>query len=321
VLPQATLGPVDANLSTAPIDKAGTGATVFAMLCDLLRTEQGHLYASTTGTLLAPTTQVIMRARARPATPALTLDAAADVTGVPQFDHDITNLVGTVSASGPTNSATAADATVIARVGNANTSETVNLLNPGDLLGWAQDRLNRGKNVALKVTKVDVDTLTSSISAAQILALVPGDRVRISNLTAGPLGFTQWDGWYLGADETHTFQSDQFTLYLAPVLPTTAVFDTDLFADGGTVTLNAAITATATTMTVASSDGITWFEQTALPYVVRIDSELVSVVAAAAPSGGSQTITITRGGGGTTAATHAAGAIPEIASTSNTFAF
>ena len=309
----ATLGALDANLSTAAIDRAGTGSTCWSMLCDLLRTEQGHVYAVTTGSLLNPSTQIYMRARTRPATPVLTLDAAADVSDVPQFDRDITNLVASITASGPTNSVTVTDPAAVARVGNANTSETVNLLNTTDLLGWAQDRLIRGENVALKVTKVVVDTVTSDVTSAQILGLVPGDRIRISNLPSGPLGFTSWDGWFLGADEVHNYEADTFTLYLAPVLPATGVFDADRFSAGGDLSLSAAITSSATTMVVHTQNPtLTFLETVQVPYNLQIDQEQVTVTACTALVGSTQTATVTRGANGTTPAAHAAGALVDL---------
>lgn len=313
IVPQITVGTVDAALSTAPLAPlTAASGTVFASICDLLRTEQGHLYATTSGTLLAPSTSLNLRARTRPATVTLTLDAQKDVSGIPQFDRDVTNMFGTVTASGPVRSSTITDAAAVARVGSASTSENVMLLNNPDLYGWASDRMVRGENVALKVTKVDVDTLTAvNVTAAQVMALLPGDRVRITNLPGGPLGFTQWDGWFLGADELHAFDQDRFTLYLAPVLTGVGIYDTDVFGAGGELSLSAALTNVATTMSVASADGVTKLATSGFPYTLLIDLEQVTVTACTGAT--PQVATITRAVNGTAAAAHSSGALVDAA--------
>lgn len=313
-VPQAVIGSLDSNLSSAPLDQtSATGGTVWAMLLDLLRGEQGHLYTSTTGSLLNPTTVVNMRARTRPPSVTLTLDAAADVEGVPQFERDVTNLYATVTASGPNRSATVTDAAAVARVGVAGTSDTVAFRNTGDLLAYAQDRMQRGENIALKMSKVQVDTTTSSVTLAQLLALTPGDRVQVTRLPTAALGFTTWDGWFIGADELHTFETDTFTLYLAPVLPRTAVFDTDLFSAGTDLSLTSSITSSATSMTVTTANPLTFLETVQVPYTLQVDAEQVTVTACTALSAGTQTATITRGANGTTAAAHATGALVDVA--------
>ncbi|GAA4145320.1 hypothetical protein [Leifsonia shinshuensis] len=314
-VPGMTIGTLDPNISTAPIGPpTASNVTAWSLMCDAVRTEQGHLYAATTGTLLAPTTTVNMRARTRPTAVTLTLDAAADIEGLPQIDRDVTNLYATITASGPSNSAAATDRAAVARVGAAATSETVTLANPTDLLGYAQDRLQRGENVALKVSKVDINTTTSAVTLAQLLGLNLGDRVRLTNLPTAALGFTQWDGWFLGATEVHnTLSGDVFTLYLAPVLPSTAVFDTDVFSAGTDLTLSSALTAGATSMVVATASPLTFLETVQVPYTLQVDSEQVTVTACTALSGSTQTATITRGANGTTPAAHATGALVDVA--------
>ncbi len=171
----------------------------------------------------------------------------------------------------------------------------------------------------MRLAQIDVNTTTSTVTAAQLLALNLGDRIRITNLPAGPLGFTQWDGWFLGASEIHNYQSDTFTLYLAPVLPRTALFDTDLFQAGGSLSLSAPLTSSATSMSVQSVDG-TLLERVQVPYTLQVDAEQVTVTACTAPSGGVQTATITRGVNATAAAAHATGALVDVA-TPALFAF
>ncbi|WP_426515098.1 hypothetical protein ACPPVQ_10785 [Diaminobutyricibacter sp. McL0618] len=322
VVPQMALGTLDANLSPAPL--GGSASNAWTGLCDVLRTEQGHIYTSTTGTLTAPATVVNVRARTRPATPQATFDARSDVQNLPQFVRDMTNMFATITAAGPAASVSVTDPAVVARVGSAASSETVLLENHVDLLGWAQDRMIRGENVNLRVAQVTIDTMTTSAATqAAVMALTLGDRVRISNLDITPLGFSTWDGWLLGVSELHApgaSATDSFTLYLSPVLPKTAVFDTDRFSAGGVLSLNAALTAGATSMLVLSADGLSFLEQVQTPYVLEIDSEQVTVTACSAPASNVQTVTITRGANGTTAAAHSAGALVDIADTA-LFAF
>lgn len=313
-VPSLTVGTIDVNASAAILDpQTGTSVSSWSLLCDLLRTEQGHLYTSTSGTLLAPSTVVNFRTRTRPQTPSVTFDAQTEVQGVPQFVRDITNMYSTVTATGPNNSLTLTDRTVIPRAGSATTSETVALQQPTDLRMYVQDRLIRGKNVALQVVSVTIDALTTPTSRySDLLGLTPGDRVRINNIPSATLGFSSWDGWFLGASEVHTFQSDAFTLYLAPVLPPTGVFDTDLFASGGGLSLNAAVTAGANTIPVVTTDAL--LETVQVPYTLQIDAEQLVVTACTAPVAGVQTATVTRGANGTTAAAHAIHALVDLAS-------
>jgi hypothetical protein len=181
---------------------------------------------------------------------------------------------------------------------------------------YAEDRLVRGENVALRVVSITIDALTTPTDrSADLLALIPGDRIRVTNLPAGPLGFTQWDGWFLGASEVHApgaSASEAFTLDLAPVLPPTAIFDTDRFGANGGLSLTSTITAAATTMQVTSSDGVP-LETVQVPYTLLVDSEQITVTACTALSGGTQTATITRGANGTTPAIHGSGVLVDVA--------
>lgn len=323
------IGTPAADLSTERIGPITfTGTALLDLLTATARTEQGQLYTSSSGTLLAPTQQINLRARTRGTTPVYAFDAALDISDVPQFVRDITNMVQSVTVSGPNSTSTlVADSSLIARAGSASTSETILNANPIDQLAWGQDRLNRGKNVNLRVASITVDALTTGVGAATVtalLGLISGDRIRVSNLPTATLGFTSWDGWLLGIAEQHIGYDQnaahKFTLYLQPVLPPTAIYDTNLWMNGGNNTLNAGITASQTTMPVLSADKVTYFEQATFPYSVIIDTEQMTVTAATAPTSGVQTLTVTRGANGTTAAGHSAGAVPEITPESD-FAF
>lgn len=325
VVPQLTLWAVDPALSSAPIGvQQSSGNTALAALLDVMRTEQGQIYSTTTGTFLNPVQTVNIRARTRPSTVSATFDAAADVSGVPQFLRDITNTYSSVTATGPSTAVTVTDSSLVPRVGSATDSETILNVETVDLQEWAQDRLLRGENPSLRVASVVIDALTASdATTTALFGLTLGDRVRITNLPSTQLGFSQWDGWLLGVTESHTpgaTASDTFTLYLAAVLPQTGVFDTDVFADGSNNLLNATVTSTATSITVNSADTVTWFERSATGYTIQVDTEQMTVTAAGAPSGGVQTLTVTRGVNSTVAAAHTAAATVEVIPTA-LFAF
>lgn len=323
-----TLGTVDSNLSTAVVDTQSTDQqSALSAMLDLMRTEQGQIYSTTAGSLLSPVQTVNVRARTRPTTVQASFDAVLEVSGVPQFLRDITYMYSMVTAEGPTNTATVIDTALIPRAGSSNDEETVVNLEVGDLTLWAQDRINRGANVNLKIASVTIDALTAPASlgtAAKVFGLTLGDLVEIVNLpTATTLGFTAWYGWFLGATESHTPGSsatDSFTLYLQPVLPATGIFDTNLFASGGNNVLNSAITSSASTCSAFAEDNTSYFQQSPVGYTIQIDQEQMTVTAAGSPSAGSQTLTLTRGVNGTAAAAHAANAPIEIIPTS-LFAF
>ncbi|MCU1418727.1 MAG: hypothetical protein JWP32_2901 [Schumannella sp.] len=285
-VPSMKSGTVDANLApVAHATQSTGGSNVLAAILDLVRTEQGHIYNTTTGTLTSPSTVTNFRARTRPTTVKASFDAQTELQGMPQFVHDVTNMVATVTATSPSKSATATDPTLAARVGTASASETVTLASATDVLMYAQDRLLRGKNVALRAVSITIDALlTPTDRSADLLGLVPGDRIRITNLPPTQLGFPTWDGWFLGASERHApgaSATESFTLYLAPVLPPPAIFDSDRFSAGTSLSLAGAVTASSSTLWVGSADG-TLLSTSQTPYTLQVDSEQVTVTACTA---------------------------------------
>lgn len=314
--PEITLATLPADLSTAPIGPSSTGSVLEALNA-VVRTEQGAISTITTGTLLAPVQQVTVRARQRPAAVTWAFDAALDVEGVPQFVRDITNVLAAITVTGSGAAAFVTDPTATGRVGSASASETVLNTLSADLFGYGQDRINRGKNTALRMVSVTISALTSTTDrSAALLGMTAGDRVQIMNLPATTLGFTTWDGWLLGVTERHTITEHSFVLALQPCLPATGLFDTNLLMSGGSLTLAAALTATATSASISTADAL--LETVAVPYTLLIDSEQVTVTACTSAT--PQVATITRGANGTTAAAHATAATVE-ASPSSLYAF
>ena len=279
------------------------------MLNDIVRSESGHLFCTTTGTLLAPVEQIQVRARDRPTTPKAVFDATDDLDGPPAFIRDITNVAAQLEVTGPTESVTVTDPTVTGRYVTSGTSETVLFTDMEDLREWGQDRLYRGRNRAVRAQTFTVDAMTTPIDrSGDLLALVPGDRVQLATLPAARLGFASWDGWLIGGSETHTVTSHAFVLTVTPTLPDAAEYDESLFASDGDVTLAATITSTATTLTVAIASGSAM--STVLPYTLQLGSEQVTVTAVSGA-----TLTVTRGAGGTTAAAHTTGTPIEVVPT------
>jgi hypothetical protein len=302
------------TLSSVPV-AAGTYENVLDALNEVVRTEQGAVYAATSGTLLAPTQAIVIRERTRPLTPTYSFDLEREISGSPDFVRDITNMVSSVTVNGPTRSATVTDITLKTRVGSKNTSESVALTDPVDLQMWGQDRLNRGGNVAIRVVSFTVDCMTTPTDrSADLLALVVGDRISITNLPSAQLGISSADGWVVSVSETHSTTEHSFTISMQPALPNTAIFDTNRAMSDGNMSVFADITSVATTVKVTTNDLTVRLEATTFPYTLLIGTEQVSVTAVlAATETDPQIATITRGFGGTTAAAHLAGSSVEIA--------
>jgi len=312
-VPTVTLGTVGA-LSSAAIGPAHVSGSGLDALNDVIKTEQGYVYTTTTGTLLSPTQSITVRERTRPATATYTFDVSSEISDVPSLVRDITNAASTVTVTGPDNSVRVVDTSSASRGGTV--SETVELESSVDLTAWGQDRILRGNNLSLRLASVSIDAMTTPTDrSADLLAIKPGDRLSLTGLPSAVLGFSSLDGLVLGASESHP-QGPQaahvFTFRCAIVLAATGIYDTDLYANGGNNTISTTLTNVATSMLCTSADVVTLFETSAMNYYLLVDSEVVKVTACSAPVAGVQTLTITRAQFGTAAAAHAVGAVPEV---------
>lgn len=303
--PGLTVATLPAGLSGVPValpDFAGQSS--LDVLNEVQNTEQGHLYATTSGTLLAPVEELAVRERARPRTVKCSFDVANELSGAPRFVRDITNLVSRVRVRGATSEVTVQDATLVARAGNASDTVSVLFTGSNDMRSFGQDRLLRGSNTAMRIASVVIDLMTTPTDrSADVLGLVPGDRVRFTNLPSGQLGFTTWDGWFLGAVESHTLESHAFELFFEPVLRDVALYDTDRYSDRNTLTL-ADLTGPEALTFVINTTG-PQLTTTDLPLTLQVGNEQVTVTACTSAT--PQSATVTRGVNGTTAATHLAG--------------
>lgn len=296
------------DLSTAPLNSESiAGGSVLDALNLLATTEQGYLYATTSGSLTSPTQTVNLRGRDRPETITESFNVEDELQGAPAFVRDITNLVSTVNVNGPGDTTIVTDSALVARAGSASSSDETLLTRRVDRRAWGQDRLIRGANTKMQIASVVVDAMTTPTDRnADLLALIPGDRVQFTGLPETQLGFDTWDGWFLGATETHTLTEHSFELHFQPVLPPTAKYDTATYMASGELTLNGAINSAVTSISVESTGAL--LSTTAVPYVMQIDDEqltVTAVVGATSP----QTVTVTRAANGTTAASHADNAV------------
>jgi hypothetical protein len=304
-VPFDTIPAALSNSKMTPIE--GDGVFLLDAINNALESERGYLYPVTTGTLTSPTTKVTVRERTRPVAVDYTFDVETELKGSPKFVRDVTNLVSRVTVNSAAGNTTVTDSTLTARAGNASDTANIGLLFDEDRRYWGQDRLARGSNTLFEIASVAVDAMTTPTDrSADLLALKPGDRVQFTGLPSTVLGFTTYDGWFLGAQERHTLEEHTFELYLAPALVDSAIFDTSRFMASGGLTLSGNINAAVTSIVFASTKAL--LSTTEVPYTIQLDNEqmtVTAVVGATSP----QTATVVRGANGSTAASHTSGAV------------
>jgi hypothetical protein len=88
------------------------GRSVLDVYNDIQRTEQGHLFTTTSGTLTAPVQVIQIRARDRPTTVKAAFHVTDELDGLPVFLRDISNVAATIDVAGPTDTVTVTDPTV-----------------------------------------------------------------------------------------------------------------------------------------------------------------------------------------------------------------
>lgn len=300
-----TFASLPTDLSEATLERPDfENAAALDVLNDLLLAEQGDAYVQTTGTLTNPTDTVVVRARQRPRTVSYSFDVERELSGAPDFVRDLSNLRSAVRVSNSTRELVVEDRDLRERAGNSTDSESLLFLSENELRAWGQDRLIRGANTQMRIASVVIDAMTTPTDrSADLLALIPGDRVQFTNLPSPILGFSTWDGWFLGARETHTTERHEFELFFTPVLADTAVYDTDRYVDD-VLTLSAGINAAVTSMSIATTGAK--LTTTDLPLTVKVDNEQMTVTACTSAT--PQVATVTRGANGTTAASHSSAA-------------
>lgn len=262
-------------------------------------------WATTTGTLTSPTTVITQRfgTAARSATVKYTLHVENDLAGAPDFIRDLTNRVSNVTATSATNEIKSTNAALFAAIGDVSESLDVPAATTIALRSIADDRIRRGAATGMHLQSIIVDLQTTPADRwPDLMGTVPGDRIQITALPTTQLGFSTWDGWFVGADESHTEGEHTITLYLMPCL-SRALFDTDRFQDNSELSITTAITNAATSFSVATSTGLTFTTNPAhFPQNIIIDREIMTVTAVTAAT--PQVFTVTRAQAGTLAAAH-----------------
>lgn len=309
-----TFDTLPATLSTAPLTNYDDTASALNIIDNVMRGEQGHIRAITTGSLTAPVEKLVVTARSRTRAVDYTFDIS-EIHGAPDFIRQIANTVAEVTASSSTTSATSTNYALADVVGMASTSESVEFANLGDVKAYAEDRILRGTNSGLPIASITIDA-NSLNRWTDLLDVDFGDRLRITGLPSTQLGYSTWDGWVVGSEELYVpGERGLFTFNLHPAY-TVPVFGTARFGAGGILSLTSNITNVATSISVTSTGDLFTTSGAFFPQTISIDRELFTV-SAVAGGASPQTFTVARaatnlGGVATLAATHAAGALIEL---------
>ncbi|MGX7679072.1 LamG-like jellyroll fold domain-containing protein [Jatrophihabitans sp. DSM 45814] len=275
---------------------------------------------------VAPNGKVTFRDRTfrKPGAPILTVDAGADlgVTFAPSLDDLalINQSTGSRSAaSGSLSTQTAADDASIEDNELSSEQVTSYATTDSDVLQLLQARVSANANPGYRTPQITIDLLTATTAGlyTALAALQVGSRIRVTSLDATVSPSTQLDliveGW------TETIAADQYTIVLdtSPAdNPATMVLDDTSYGrlQCSGQTLNAAITATASTIVIATSDGPTFTTVPArYPLSTQIGMEVLTLVNPPSGSASPQTFTgVLRGQKGTPAAAQAAGSIVNL---------
>lgn len=294
------------DVKAGEMNKSGS---VLDAVNDIARTEQGYLFVKTSGTVTSPTDFVVLRPRERPEAVTASFDIEDEGAEAPTIVRDITNLLRAIEVNGPSESVYVTDSTITNRTAGVGSGETELLLSR-NLREWGEDRLIQGTNLRMRIVRAAFDAFnTPTDRSADLTGLVLGDRVELTGLPVTQLGFGTWEGWLLGASETHTLEEHTFELALAPVLGHDPVFDTDRFMSDGALTLNTNINSFGTSFVYATTGPE--FVSSTLPVTIIVDDEQMSVTSV---NQGTNTLTVTRGVNGTTGASHSSGAVIELTS-------
>jgi hypothetical protein len=312
-----SISTLPSGLSTAQLGVIATsGQSALDAMNDVIRTEQGYLSTTTTGSLTSPAQKVLVRERTRPATVSYSFNVGTEGIGDPEFKRSITNLVSAVTVNGANDASRyITDSTLTTRAGGKNTDLTVLTTAQSDLYEAGTDLIRRGAITKLVPTAFTVDArLTPTDRLNDLLGATLGDRIQLTGLPSTQLGVSTFDGWLVGRSEIHTTTENLFTLYLDPCTSNDGILDTDRFMGDTALTLSSSITSSATSMSVATTDttnSLLALTGAGTPYDLQIGIEQVTVTACTSAT--PQVLTITRGANGTTATAHTAGDAIEIA--------
>lgn len=283
---------------TRPVRRVnGGGRTTLEHLQALARTVGGVVWHESETDAV-----VVAGPGAAPAASALTIEAGADDTDVQGWSRGIDARPSRVTASAPVTGAVTATS-----AGTVRREQTVETLAPteADLYGIATWALNRAR--ALRATSVGVDLTTAEHDLwADVMALRPGHRITLAGLDPQLYGRSALDLLVVGWVEEWGPGRCVVTLTTdAADDPAEGVYDTARWSGSG-LRLTASVSSSATTLALASDDGVLLSTQPGdYPLDLDVSGERVTVTAAPiAPVAGVQTLTVVRGVPPTVARAH-----------------
>lgn len=294
------------------------GQNVLALCQQVITTEGGGsaFYVAQDGRC-----RFVDRTSRKPGAPAMTVDAGADLDPAgfaPSFDELTLINSSTVTRQGGI-AQTFTDTVSVAKYGlSAESGVTSYAQTDQAALNLAQWRVRSQCSPALRLGQVTVDLLTATTAGlyTALATVAIGSRIRVTSLDATVSPTPQLDvlaeGW------TETVGIDQYSIVFdtSPADNPARALVGDLVygranPDPGALTLQAGISATATTIKLATSSGPTYtVDPTAYPQGIGIGAEQITLNSPPSGSTSPQTFTgVTRGAGTTTAAAQSAGSV------------
>lgn len=196
------------------------GKSMLVAMCTALALEESVLDCATVAGV--ETVRAFMHERHRSATPAVTVDVQDDGDGVPSLTFDASGVAVEASVRGFSRTVTWLDTAAPERW--QGTSATLDAATDDfdALRALAQFRTLIGRVTTMTPSVVTVDAASSTASlTTDLLDLTPMDRVRVTGLPVGIVGFSEVDAILVGCSETHTLGRNKFALQLTPDLPFT----------------------------------------------------------------------------------------------------
>lgn len=258
----------------------------------------------------------------KPAAPVMTLDAEADLDGgvyAPSFDEMTlvnysTGNRATQSGTQSTQVAQNAASQAVYGLSTDSSGVTSYATTDADVIGLAQYNVAANGSPGFRLPQVGVDMVTATASLYAALASVQiGSRIRLTNLPVAMAPSTILDLIVEGWTETISKDAYHVVFDTSPAdNPARGVYDDVSYgryqAQGNTLT--AAITASATSLSISTTAGLPVFTMTAgaYPLKIQVGQEILTLTAASGSSTSPQSFTVTRGSNGTTASAQVIGA-------------
>jgi hypothetical protein len=256
-------------------------------------------------------------------TPTITVDAVADADASGGVDGRISSapIVNSVTVNwanrvGTRSTAVVTDDASITKYGLRTGSDVTSYAAyKPDAVAIGRGYLHPEPGFEFPSVTVDLFTAQNNLYSA-VAATKVGSRLRVTNLpvVSGPSSIVDVivEGW----TETAAVDSYMIQYDTSPAdNPARALWDDTTYGrwQATGFTLNATVTATATTIQVAFPAGRLGFDTVSgYPFNLKIGAEIVTVTAPPAGSTSPQTLTVTRGQSGTAKAAHTAGSAVSV---------